>query len=69
MRQAEAVTDILQPLYKGGDIMTDNIYTKDSYIDIVKQMAEEIKYGQIIITIQDGKVVQIEQNKKIRIKN
>ena len=64
MCQAEAVTDILQPLYKGGNIMTDNIYTNDSYIDIVKQMTEEIKYGQIIITIQDGKVAQIEQNKK-----
>lgn len=51
--------------------MTDKteLYSKDNYIDIVKQMAEEIKYGQIIITIQDGKVVQIDQNKKIRIKN
>ncbi len=39
------------------------------YMDIIKQMMEEIKFGQIVIVIQDGKVVQIEQNKKIRIKN
>lgn len=39
------------------------------YLRIVKQMVEEIKFGTISIVVQDGKVVQIEQNKKIRLKN
>lgn len=39
------------------------------YLKIVKQMVEEIRFGTISIVVQDGKVVQIEQNKKIRLKN
>lgn len=48
--------------------MTDKS-EKNSYLGIVKQMVEEIKYGQITITLQDGKVIQIDQNKKIRLKD
>jgi hypothetical protein len=44
-------------------------YTEEEYLNIVREMAREIKYGQITIVVQDGKVVQIEQNKKIRIKS
>ena len=44
-------------------------YAEMEYLDIVKQMVEEIKFGQIAIIVQDGKVVQIEENKKIRLKN
>ncbi|MBD5543358.1 MAG: YezD family protein [Lachnospiraceae bacterium] len=43
--------------------------SEKDYLKVVKQMAEEIKFGTISITVQDGKVVQIEQNKKIRLKN
>lgn len=39
------------------------------YLKVVKQMVEEIKFGTISIVVQDGKVVQIEQNKKIRLKS
>lgn len=50
--------------------MTDNPLEKaeNDYLRIVKQMVEEIKYGTISIVVQDGKVVQIEQNKKIRLR-
>jgi hypothetical protein len=44
-------------------------YSGKEYLEIVKKMVEEIRYGQISIIVQDGKIVQIEQNKKIRIKN
>ena len=37
-----------------------------AYLQVVQEMVKEIKYGTISIVVQDGKVVQIEQNKKIR---
>lgn len=43
-------------------------YMEKEYFNIVKDMIKEVKYGQIIIVVQDGKIVQIEQNKKIRVK-
>lgn len=51
--------------------MADNPIEKaeNEYLRIVQQMVEEIKYGTISIVVQDGKVVQIEQNKKIRLRN
>ncbi len=42
---------------------------EESYLVTVKKLVEEIKFGTISIVVQDGKVVQIEQNKKIRMKN
>jgi hypothetical protein len=39
------------------------------YLELIKQMVSEIKFGQIVITVQDEKIVQIEQNKKIRLKS
>ncbi len=39
------------------------------YPEIVRKMIEELEYGQITVIVQDGKVVQIEQTKKIRVKN
>lgn len=43
--------------------------SEKDYLKAVKQMVEEIKFGTISIVVQDGKVVQIEQNKKIRLKS
>ncbi len=40
---------------------------KKDWLELVKQMAEETKYGTISIVVQDGRVVQIEQNKKYRL--
>lgn len=42
---------------------------EENYLDIIKRLAKEIKFGSISIVIQDGKVVQIERNEKYRIKN
>lgn len=43
--------------------------SRKDYLEVVRQMVEEIKFGTISIVVQDGKVVQIEQSKKIRLKN
>jgi hypothetical protein len=56
---------------KGGEDMTEQNAEslEKEYLNIVKNMVQEVRYGQIAIIVQDGKIVQIEQNKKIRIKN
>ena len=35
---------------------------------IVKHIIDEIKYGSVTLVIQDGVVVQIERQEKIRVK-
>lgn len=42
---------------------------EQDYLKVIKAMIQEVKYGSIIISIQDGKVVQIEKSEKIRLKN
>lgn len=43
--------------------------TEQDYMKVIKTMIQNVKYGSIIISIQDGKVVQIEKSEKIRLKN
>ncbi|WP_411830012.1 YezD family protein [Metasolibacillus meyeri] len=37
-------------------------------LESIKEMLETIKFGTITLVIQDGHVVQIEKNEKIRLK-
>lgn len=39
----------------------------DEYIRLLKQMVKELKFGSITLTVQDGKIVQIQKEEKIRI--
>lgn len=41
----------------------------DSHLKTIAEMLEDIKYGNITIIVQDGKVIQIDKNEKYRIKN
>ncbi|MBT2758950.1 YezD family protein [Mesobacillus foraminis] len=34
----------------------------------VQELLESLKYGSITLVVQDGKVVQIERNEKVRMK-
>ncbi len=38
--------------------------------DILKlyEMAKELKYGSITLVFQDGKLIQLEKNEKVRVK-
>lgn len=38
-------------------------------IKLLLAQLQDIKYGSVAITIQDGKIVQIEKSEKIRFKN
>ena len=41
--------------------------TEDSYKEIF-DIVSSIKYGSVTIIIQDGKIIQIDKNEKIRLK-
>ena len=56
--------------YDGGDALKDESYVsreKEKYLDEVRQIVEEIKYGSVTLIIQGGKVIQIDKTEKIRI--
>ena len=40
---------------------------KEEYLQLVKRMLDEVKLGSITIVIQDGKIMQVQKEEKIRI--
>lgn len=38
------------------------------YLDVVQNLVEDLDFGQVTIIVQDGRVIQVEQNRKIRLK-
>ena len=48
---------------------TDDRDTEKGYIELIEEIAGTVQYGSITINIQDGKIVQIEKNEKIRVRN
>lgn len=44
-------------------------YSLDEIFEKTKEIIDEIGYGSVTLVIQDGVVVQIERQEKIRIKN
>lgn len=39
----------------------------DEYIELLKQIVKELRFGSVTLTVQDGKVVQIQKEEKIKI--
>ncbi|MEC1177850.1 YezD family protein [Metasolibacillus meyeri] len=48
--------------------MTKQKSNSEMTLESIKEMLETIKFGTITLVIQDGHVVQIEKNEKIRLK-
>ena len=47
-----------------------NAIKKDpSYLTELEHYVKDIKYGNVTLIIQDGKVIQIDKTEKIRIRN
>lgn len=46
--------------------MTENRKNAE-YIKLMNQMIKELKYGSVTLTVQDGRIVQIQKEEKIRI--
>ena len=40
---------------------------KEEYIQIIRKMLDEIQFGSVTIVVQNGKIMQIEKEEKIRI--
>lgn len=41
---------------------------KEAALEKVRKIAEEIRYGSVTLVIQDGVIIQIERQEKIRLK-
>ena len=39
----------------------------DEYMKLLRQIVEELKFGSVTLTVQDGRIVQIQKEEKIRI--
>jgi len=50
-----------------GDIVKKNTVSEKDIQKII-EFIETIQFGSIMLIIQDGKIVQIEKNEKVRIK-
>ncbi len=40
---------------------------KDRYLELISEYVKDLKYGNIVLVIQDGKVIQIDKTEKIRL--
>lgn len=40
---------------------------KEEYINLIRKLLDEIEFGSISIVLQNGKVMQIEKEEKIRV--
>ena len=43
-------------------------FIRPDYVDKIEYLISGMKYGTITIVVQDGHIVQLEKNEKIRIK-
>lgn len=39
----------------------------EEYLELLEKMVEELRFGSITLVVQDGKIVQIQKEEKIRI--
>ena len=39
----------------------------DEYMKLLRQIVEELKFGSVTLIVQDGRIVQIQKEEKIRI--
>jgi hypothetical protein len=46
-----------------------NAYEREELFTHLEIMLETLKYGSITLVIQDGKIVQIEKNEKVRLQS
>ena len=47
--------------------MSTSDIKNENYIEEIKRIVNEIRYGSITLIVQDGKVIQIDKTEKIRL--
>lgn len=50
-----------------GNVSKDRNVITQSDINKIVEFLETLKYGSVTVIVQDGKVIQIEKNEKVRI--
>ena len=45
----------------------DSKWVSDNELDWIRKIIETIRYGSVNIIVQDGRIVQIDKNEKIRL--
>lgn len=43
------------------------VKSNNSYQELLSEIIQDIKYGNVVLIIQDGKVIQIDKTEKIRL--
>ncbi|MCI7812696.1 MAG: YezD family protein [Robinsoniella sp.] len=46
--------------------MSDN-QKKEEYLELIRKILDEIQFGSVTIVIQNGKIMQVEKEEKIRL--
>ena len=41
--------------------------TRETWVEIIKEKLGGLRYGQILLTVHDGRIVQIEKTEKTRL--
>jgi len=41
--------------------------TRENWVEIIKEKLGGLRYGQILLTVHDGRIVQIEKTEKTRL--
>jgi len=44
-----------------------DVSTTLSWLDLVAQQVASLRFGTVMITVHDGRVVQVEKNEKVRL--
>lgn len=58
-----------EDLFKKGGRIKMNAEEKEQVFAHVEKMLEALNYGSITLVVQDGKIIQIEKNEKIRLQS
>jgi hypothetical protein len=45
----------------------DSGWVSDKELDRIREIIETVRYGSVNIIVQDGRIVQIDKNEKIRL--
>ena len=52
-----------------GETTSQKKIPENSYSEIIERLLNNMKYGNITLIIQDGKIIQIEKTEKYRFKD
>jgi len=52
---------------KNETIRSASVEAKPGWLDLVRDQVTSLRFGTVLITVHDGRVVQVEKNEKLRL--